>query len=135
MLEKVEAKQWTTHLEQNNESASFQSGFRGNPSTETAFVRIANDILSSNDSGKVTAHALLDLSAAFDTIDHEILLNWLATDVGVTGTPYLGLGLIFLAELRLFPVQNNCHLLDLLLVGFLRDQFWDHYYFVSTPAH
>ena len=37
--------------------------------------------------GKVTALVLLDLSAAFDTIDHEILLNRLATDVGVTGTP------------------------------------------------
>jgi hypothetical protein len=66
-------------------SARFQSGFRSRHSTETAVVKIANDVLSSNDSGKVTALVLLDLSAAFDTIDHEILLNRLATDVGVTG--------------------------------------------------
>lgn len=66
--------------------AKFQSGFRRNHSTETAVVRITNDILSSNDSGNVTALVLLDLSAAFDTIDHEILLSRLQTDVGITGT-------------------------------------------------
>jgi len=46
---------------------------------------IANDVLSSNDSEKVTALVLLDLSATFDTIDHKILLDPLATDVWVTG--------------------------------------------------
>ena len=85
ILEKVVAKQITSHLERNSLSARFQSGFRRYHSTETAVLRIANDILSSNDSGKVTALILLDLSAAFDTIDHEILLNRLTTDVGVSG--------------------------------------------------
>ena len=80
------AKQRTAHLEKNNLLARFQSGFRRCHSTETAIVRITNDILSSNDSGKVTALVLLDLSAAFDTIDHEILLSRLQTDMGITGT-------------------------------------------------
>ncbi len=43
-------------------------------------------MLSSNDSGKVTALVLLDLSAAFDTIDHDILLSRHETDVGIKGT-------------------------------------------------
>jgi len=85
VLEKVVAKQLTTHLERNNLSVRFQSGFRSHYSTETAVVKIANDILSSYYIGYVTALAHLDHSAAFDTIDHEILLNRLATDVGVTG--------------------------------------------------
>ena len=86
VLEKAVAKQLTAHLEKNNLLARFQSGFRRCHSTETAIVRITNDILSSNDSGKVTALVLLDLSAAFDTIDHEILLSRLQTDMGITGT-------------------------------------------------
>jgi len=65
--------------------AHFQSGFSSHHSKEITVVKIVNDIISSNDSGKVTALVLLDLSAAFDTIDHEILPNCLATDVGVTG--------------------------------------------------
>ncbi len=86
ILEKVAAKQLVSHLEKHNLLARFQSGFRRGHSTETAVARITNDILASNDSGKVTALVLLDLSAAFDTIDHEILLARLETEVGIRGT-------------------------------------------------
>jgi len=47
----------------------------------SAVLRIDKDIVSCNDGGKVTALVLLDLSAAFDMYDHEILLNRLARDV------------------------------------------------------
>jgi len=90
----VVAKQLTTHLERNNLSARFQSGFRSHHSAETAVVKIANDVLSSIDSGNVTALVRLDLSAVFDTVDHEISLNRLATDFCEShASPYLGLGL------------------------------------------
>jgi len=64
----------------------FQSDFGWCLSTETAVLTIANDILYSNDSGKVTALVLVDLEVAFDTIDHESLLSRLGTDMGITGT-------------------------------------------------
>ena len=54
-------------------------------STETALLKIYNDILSSMDDGRVTALTLLDLSAAFDTIDHTILLSRLGNWFGVSG--------------------------------------------------
>uniref|UniRef100_A0A8C4SRD1 Reverse transcriptase domain-containing protein n=1 Tax=Erpetoichthys calabaricus TaxID=27687 RepID=A0A8C4SRD1_ERPCA len=54
--------------------------------TETALTRVVNDILISSDEGKSTVIMLLDLSAAFDTIDHSILLHRLDNDVGLTGT-------------------------------------------------
>ena len=72
-----------------------QSAYKRLHSTEIALLKIQNDIATSLDSGKAVAHTLLDLSAAFDTIDHTILFNSLRDWFGVDGTvlmwikPYL----------------------------------------------
>ncbi len=57
----------------------FQSAYREGHSTETVLLRVQNDILMELEKGKVVMLVLLDLSAAFDTIDHEILLKRLKT--------------------------------------------------------
>ena len=54
-------------------------------STKTALLKIHNDILSSMDDGRVTALTLLDLSSAFDTINHTILLRRLGNWFGMSG--------------------------------------------------
>ena len=54
---------------------NLQSAYKCGNSTETAFLYIQNDILSAQDRGELTALSLLDLSAAFDTNDHDLLLS------------------------------------------------------------
>ncbi|XP_029923297.1 uncharacterized protein LOC115370421 [Myripristis murdjan] len=86
ILEKTVASQLHSHLSHNNLYEQFQSGFRPLHSTETALIKITNDLLMAADSGLLTILILLDLSAAFDTICHTTLLNRLSS-IGITHTP------------------------------------------------
>jgi len=74
------------HLSSNKLFKPFQSGFRKGHSTEAALIRVMNDLLVSADSGASTILVLLDLSAAFDTVCHSILLNRLENWLGITGS-------------------------------------------------
>ena len=77
--------QLNSHTNSSNKFNQYQSAYRKFHSTKTALLKIHNDILASMDAGKVTALTVLDLSAAFDTIDHTILLRRLDYWFGVTG--------------------------------------------------
>ena len=61
-----------------------QSAYRKSHGTETALIKVQNDILMNMDR-QVTLLVLLDLSAAFDTMDHQVLLNRLRLSFGIHG--------------------------------------------------
>ncbi len=86
ILEKVVSSQLCSFLEKNYICEDFQSGFRPYHSTETALIRVTNDLLLSSDRGCISLLVLLDLSATFETIDRSILLNRLENDVGIRGS-------------------------------------------------
>uniref|UniRef100_A0A671TXF6 Reverse transcriptase domain-containing protein n=1 Tax=Sparus aurata TaxID=8175 RepID=A0A671TXF6_SPAAU len=86
ILEKLVYIQLNVFLNSNNILEQCQSGFRMNHSTETALMKIVNDLRCNMDSQKLSVLVLLDLSAAFDTVDHHILLNRLRHLVGLSGT-------------------------------------------------
>ncbi|KAL0154148.1 hypothetical protein M9458_050607 [Cirrhinus mrigala] len=85
ILEKVVSAQLCSFLQKNNIYEEFQSGFRPHHSTETALVKITNDLLLVSDQGCISLLVLLDLSAAFDTIDHDILIDRLQNYAGIQG--------------------------------------------------
>ena len=85
VLERIVLKQLLHHLDAHNLREPLQSAYRKGHSTETALLRVFNDLINGIDTGKVCILNLLDLSAAFDTIDHHILINRLETHYGVTG--------------------------------------------------
>ena len=88
ILEKIVAKRLNAHIEEHLLSNHVQSAYKRFHSTETALLKIHNDIICNMDNGKVTALTLLDLSAAFDTIDHSTLLERLHVHFGISGTVF-----------------------------------------------
>ena len=84
ILERVVTVQLQTHLDEAGLMTAFQSVYRKHHSTESALLNIHNDILLNMAKGSVTALTLLDLSTAFDTIDHTILLDRLNVYYGIS---------------------------------------------------
>ena len=74
ILEKVVLMQLTNHLTSNQLDHQFQSAYRAGHGTQTVLLRVVNDILTASDANQVCILTLLDLSAAFHTIDLSILL-------------------------------------------------------------
>jgi len=103
LVERVAVRQLTDYLESHHLMPLLQSAYRRHHSTETALLKVFSDVLTAADDKKVTLLALLDLSAAFDCVDHDILLSTLQSRFGLDG--------IVLAWIRSFlsdRVQRVC---------------------------
>ena len=87
VLEKVVDVQIEQHMSENKLHELHQSAYRKFHPTETALLKVQNDTLKSLDMGNITILVLLDLSAAFDTIDHGILLRLLEQHFYISGKP------------------------------------------------
>ena len=86
ITEKIALLQLHSHLDQHNLLYPLQSAYRSGHSTETALLKITNNLLTALDDGKMSLLSLLDLSAAFDTIDHSTLLSRLQHTFGISHT-------------------------------------------------
>lgn len=85
VLEKIVIRQITAHLAKNELLSKYQSAYRRYHSTETGLLRVLSDLMLANESGKLALLSLLDLSAAFDTIDHDFLIERLEKTFGLGG--------------------------------------------------
>jgi len=85
LLERIVGKQLLTYLKLHDLLPRLQSAYRTTHSTETALLKVTLDILSALDKGDLVALTLLDLSAAFETVDHDILLRRIRVSYGISG--------------------------------------------------
>ena len=86
LLEKCALSQFMHHCETYNLLPDYQSAYQKGYSCETYNLKLANDILCNMEIQQVTPTILLDLSAAFDTVDHDLLLQILENDFRIKGT-------------------------------------------------
>ena len=86
LIESCVSNQLVHHTKSTGNVEPFQSAYRANHSTETALLKVKDDLLDAMDGEEVVCLILLDLSAAFDTVSHNILLNCLHHQFGITDT-------------------------------------------------
>ena len=89
ILEKVVANRLEAHMKNNSLYDPLQSAYRKYHCTETAMIKVHHDITTELDNGSIAALIMLDLLAAFDMIDHVILLKRLNYSFGITGTAHM----------------------------------------------
>ena len=75
LIERVVARRLNEHMTNNNLHVDTQHGYKSNHSTETLLVKFLSDILVAVDRGSGVVVLLIDLSSAFDTVQHDILLK------------------------------------------------------------
>ena len=85
ILEKVVLQQVSDHLNATDTLEPFQSAYRADHRTEILLLEVTNDLLMACEQGSVSILSLLNLSAAFDTLDHNTLLKRLRLNLGISG--------------------------------------------------
>ena len=83
LIEKAAQTQLMTHFTEHNLLPKHQNAYRKNFSTETAILNIFDNIWTTMENNKLTSIMCLDLSAAFDTVNHSILLEVMRNYFGI----------------------------------------------------
>ena len=86
LLGRVVARRLNNHMITNGLHEPLQSAYKAGHSTETALLCVHNDVFTNMDNQSATVLVLIDLSAAFDTIDHSVLFDRMENIIGIEGT-------------------------------------------------
>ena len=85
-LEKVVLEQFTKYCDTHKLIMDYQSAYRKYFSCETSIIMVVNDLLWNFENQEVCAMCMMDLSATFDMVDHQILLQVLQSRCGLSGS-------------------------------------------------
>ena len=85
LVEKCMLLQFSEHCSLNSLLPSYQSAYRKFLNCKTSLLKLADNLLNKMEDQRVSASVVMDLSAAFDTVDHNILLDVLINQYGIEG--------------------------------------------------
>ena len=108
ILEKHVFSKVSSYLNSHNHYNACQSAYRASHSTETALLKVANDQFLFLNKGSISVLDLLDVSSAFDTIDHPILVHRLQTDFGFTDTVLQWFSSYLTDRTHYVSLSNHC---------------------------
>jgi hypothetical protein len=108
ILERLFLSRLRPHILSSPHFNPFQSAYRKNHSTETALLSTLDDIFYSSDTGKSSLLVSLDLSSAFDTIDHNLLIDRLRVSFGVTGPVLDWISSYLSSRTQLVKINEYC---------------------------
>ena len=108
ILETLVLSQIYSDLNSHNLYNTCQSAYRLGHSTETALLKVVNDLFLSVNKGNISVLALLDFSSVFDTIDHPILVHRLHTDFGFTDAVLQWFSSYLTDNTHYISLSNHC---------------------------
>ena len=117
LIERVVDSRLEQHMTLNNLHCDHQFGYKKQHSTEFLLLKIVNNLLLSCDDNMPIVVLLLDLSAAFDTVDHNKLLDMLYHEIGIRGTAYNWCKSFLVNRAFRVKIGNSYSDLELLLFG------------------
>ena len=123
ILEKLVLSQVSSYLNSNNLCNTCQSAYRPGHRSETALLKVVNDLFLSLNKGNISVLALLDFSSALDTIDHPILVHRLHTDFGFTDAVLKWFSCYLTDRTHYVSLSNHCCAFAPVHSGVLRVQF------------
>ena len=85
VVKKCTLLQFNEHCSMNSLLPSYQSAYRKFYSCKTSLLKLANNLLNEMENQRVSALVVMDLSAAFNMVDHKILLDVLSSQYGIEG--------------------------------------------------
>ena len=107
LIEKVVKIRLSEHMHINNLNIKEQHGYKPFHSTETLLLRLVNDVFVGFESNFVTVLMLLDMSAAFDTVDIQKLLRILEIEIGIKGTALAWFESFLVGRTQKVKIENS----------------------------
>ena len=108
ILEKLVLSQVSSYLNSHNLYNACQSAYSPGHSTETAIPKVVNDLFLSLSKGNISVLALLDVSSAFDIVDHPILVHRLHAEFGFTDTVLQWFSSYLTDRTHFICLSNHC---------------------------
>ena len=107
IIERAILKQFQLHLINNPNYSKYQSAYRSHPSPETALTHVLDEVFSTCNDKMITVCTKLDLYAAFDTINHQILINKLSEEFGIKDSALKWISLYITDRKQVVKIVNS----------------------------